>query len=152
MRRVKYERMVVLQASGSRRSFAAHNGSPTDHAELTRGQPEENIRETPVEQRQTPAQEQQSQHLGGINLNPALLDLQIKRDGKGIPLPINQQPIGNMKIEGFIPVIINVTPVNLPMILGVSSQQAPPDSPPAQQSRRFPSKESMDLSYASSLP
>lgn len=64
--------------------------------------------------------------VGGINLNPALLDLQIKRDGNGIPLPINQQPIGNMKIEGFIPVIINVTPVNLPLLLGVNYKKASP--------------------------
>ena len=87
--------------------------------------------------------------VGGINLNPALLDLQIKRDGNGIPLPINQQPIGNMKIEGFIPVIINVTPVNLPLLLGVNEQK-PSDSQPAQQSR-IPPKDSMDLVYSSFL-
>jgi len=57
--------------------------------------------------------------LGGINLNPALMDLQIKRDGNGIPLPFNLQPIEIMNIEGFIPVIINVTPVlNVPLLLG----------------------------------
>jgi len=56
---------------------------------------------------------------GGIDLNPALLDLQIKRDGKGIPLPLNQQPILQMRIEGFFPVIIDVVPINLPVILGL---------------------------------
>ncbi|MBN1870298.1 MAG: hypothetical protein JW847_06985 [Candidatus Omnitrophica bacterium] len=58
---------------------------------------------------------------GGIDLNPELLDLQIKRDGNGIPLPLNQQPVYNMKIEGFLPVIINITPVanNLPLLLGM---------------------------------
>jgi len=62
--------------------------------------------------------------LGGINLNPALLNLQIKRDGNGVPLPLPQQPIGNMKIEGFLPVIINVTPINnLPFILGIGEKQ-----------------------------
>jgi hypothetical protein len=55
---------------------------------------------------------------GGINLNPAVLDLQIKRDGNGVPLPLPMQPIGNMKIEGFFPVIINVTPINLPLLMG----------------------------------
>ncbi|MBI3601434.1 MAG: triose-phosphate isomerase [Candidatus Omnitrophica bacterium] len=60
--------------------------------------------------------------LGGINLDPALLDLQIKRDGNGIPLPLSQQPIGDMKIDGFLPVIINITPVeNLPLLLGVAA-------------------------------
>jgi len=56
---------------------------------------------------------------GGIDLNPALLDLQIKRDGFGIPLPLNQQPIMEMNIEGFLPVIINIIPVDLPIVLGL---------------------------------
>jgi len=60
-----------------------------------------------------------SDEVGGINLNPALMDLQIKRDGNGVPLPFNLQPDTIMNIEGLIPVIINVTPVvNLPMLLG----------------------------------
>ena len=54
-------------------------------------------------------------------MNPALLDLQIRRDGNGVPLPLPQQPIENMHIEGFLPIIINVTPVtNLPMLLGLA--------------------------------
>jgi len=56
---------------------------------------------------------------GGINLDPELLDLQIKRDGNGIPLPVWDQPIESMKIEGFVPIIINITPVNLPLFLGL---------------------------------
>ncbi|HLD69329.1 MAG TPA: hypothetical protein VJA17_01030, partial [Candidatus Omnitrophota bacterium] len=65
--------------------------------------------------------------------------------------PITQQPIGNMKIEGFIPVIINVTPVNLPLLLGVNEQKSS-DSQPAQQSLTPSAKDSMDLSCFSSLP
>ena len=61
--------------------------------------------------------------VGGIDFNSAHLNLQIKRDGNGMPLPLNQQPIEDMKIEGFFPVIINVTPVtNLPFLLGVEDQ------------------------------
>ncbi len=57
---------------------------------------------------------------GGIDLNPALLDLQIKRDGNGVPLPLPQQPIETMHIDGFLPVIINITPIsNLPLVLGL---------------------------------
>jgi len=56
---------------------------------------------------------------GGIDLNPALLDMQIKRDGYGFPLPVSQQPIESFQIEGLIPVIINVTPApSLPLLLG----------------------------------
>ena len=74
--------------------------------------------------------------LGGIDFNPAMLDMQIKRDGKGIPLPINQQSIQDMKIEGFLPVIINITPVsNFPFLLGIADQE----------------EESKDLGYHPSL-
>jgi len=70
-----------------------------------------------------PAQSDQTdQPLGGIDLNLSLLDLQIKRDGNGVPLPTKQQPIHNMKIEGFFPVIINVSPVNIPLLLGETDE------------------------------
>ncbi len=57
--------------------------------------------------------------LGGINLDPTLMNLQIKRDGKGVPLPLSQQPISDMKIDGFMPIIIKIAPVeNLQLLLG----------------------------------
>ena len=59
---------------------------------------------------------------GGIDLDPALLDLQIKRDKAGIPLPLFEQPIEDMRIEGFIPVIIDVTPIqSIPLLLGMAN-------------------------------
>ncbi len=62
----------------------------------------------------------EGEKVGGIDLNPAFLDLQIKRDGNGIPLPLPQQPIENMNIEGFVPIIINTVPVQtLPFLLGL---------------------------------
>ncbi|HPN87920.1 MAG TPA: hypothetical protein PLH56_01100, partial [Candidatus Omnitrophota bacterium] len=65
----------------------------------------------------------QDSSVGGIDLNPEFLDMQIKRDGKGVPLPLNLQPLETLKIEGFIPVIINITPVeNFPMLLGVNEK------------------------------
>ncbi len=64
--------------------------------------------------------------VGGINLDANLLNLKIKRDGNGVPLPPSQQPVFNMKIDGFMPVIINVTPVkNLPLLLGIAAQERP---------------------------
>ncbi|MFC1510056.1 hypothetical protein ACFL49_00130 [Candidatus Omnitrophota bacterium] len=61
---------------------------------------------------------------GGINLDRSLLDIKIKRDGNGLPLPVFQQPPDIlMNIEGFIPVIINITPVtNMPMLLGLADR------------------------------
>ena len=72
--------------------------------------------------------DQNGNPVGGINLDPALLKMQIKRDGKGMPLPVSQQPMLEMKIDGFVPVIINVTPVNLPQLLGMAdSKESPTD-------------------------
>ena len=56
---------------------------------------------------------------GGINLDPALFNLQIKRDESGVPLPVFEQPIENINIDGFLPVIINVSPVNVNLLLGL---------------------------------
>ena len=54
---------------------------------------------------------------GGIDLNSANLNFQIKRDGKGVPLPLSQQDMSMLNsIEGFIPTIIEIRPVTtLPM-------------------------------------
>jgi len=54
--------------------------------------------------------------VGGIDLNPKLLDLQIKRDGNGVPLSLFQQPIGSMNIQGFLLIIVDVSPVQIPLI------------------------------------
>ena len=64
-------------------------------------------------------------NVGGINLDPKWLHLQIIRDGNGVPLPVLQQPTENMKIEGFSPVIINVVPVSIPLLLSDKPDQQP---------------------------
>lgn len=61
--------------------------------------------------------------VGGIDLNPTMLNLQIRRDGNGVPLPIYEQPIEYLNIEGFTPVIINISPVTVPMLLGDESSK-----------------------------
>ena len=61
--------------------------------------------------------------VGGIDLNPNRLNLQIKRDGNGVPLPINLQPLETIQIDGFLPVIINITPVlSLPLLVSVVNE------------------------------
>jgi hypothetical protein len=63
--------------------------------------------------------------VGGIDLNAANLDMQIKRDGKGVPLPISSKDLGNIKIDGLVPVILEITPVtSLPAL--VSAGNDPP--------------------------
>ena len=55
--------------------------------------------------------------VGGIDFSPTMLDLRIKRDVNGVPLALSQQAIYDMKVDGFIPVIINVTPINIPILM-----------------------------------
>lgn len=64
---------------------------------------------------------------GGIDLNAANLNLQIKRDGNGVPLPISQQDLEHMNIDGLVPVIMEIKPATtLPIFsqLNVPSSSA----------------------------
>ena len=68
--------------------------------------------------------------VGGIDLDPAMMDLQIKRDANGVPLPIFEQPLEDINIQGFIPVIINIQPIpSVPLLLGIAD--FPEDTAPA---------------------
>ena len=42
--------------------------------------------------------------LGGIDFNAANLNLEIKRDGKGVPLPMVQQNLEKINIDGLVPI------------------------------------------------
>ncbi|MEI7999697.1 MAG: hypothetical protein WCH62_09375 [Candidatus Omnitrophota bacterium] len=59
--------------------------------------------------------------LGGIALNSNMMDMQIKRDGNGVPLPISQQPLDRINIQGFLPRIISIQPVDLRLLLGINT-------------------------------
>jgi hypothetical protein len=64
---------------------------------------------------------------GGIDFNSAMLGLQIHRDGAGVPLPVSNQPIGEMNIQGFVPVILNIQTAPaapMPFTLGGAQQSA----------------------------
>jgi len=64
---------------------------------------------------------------GGINLDAGLLDLQIKRDENGVPLPMPKQSLETINIDGFVPVIINITPVtNMLFLIGAEEGQKEP--------------------------
>jgi len=48
--------------------------------------------------------------VGGIDFNQAHLNLQIRRDGKGVPLPAYKQPLESIQVHGFIPIILRIQP------------------------------------------
>ncbi|MCR4336791.1 MAG: hypothetical protein NUV91_03190, partial [Candidatus Omnitrophica bacterium] len=56
--------------------------------------------------------------VGGISFDRNFLDLQIKRDPHGVPLPFSQQPIDQIRIKGLTPMIIQIAPINVDMLLG----------------------------------
>jgi len=73
------------------------------------------------------APKQSSSAVGGIDFDPTNLNLEIKRNGKGVPLPLPQQNLEQINIEGLYPVIINIMPVNpqtLPLFLGKTTEPA----------------------------
>jgi len=50
---------------------------------------------------------------GGIDFNSVNLDMMIKRDGKGVVLPLNQQDLAQLSnIEGLDPVILSIKPAS----------------------------------------
>jgi len=55
---------------------------------------------------------------GGIDFNAANLAMTIKRDGKGVPLPLAQQDMAQLShIQGFDPVILEIrSAVNVPIV------------------------------------
>jgi len=64
---------------------------------------------------------------GGIDFNSANLALQIKRDGKGVPLPLSQQDMAQLSaISGFEPQIIEIKPaLNVPIISELQQKLQP---------------------------
>ena len=64
---------------------------------------------------------------GGIDLNSANLRLQdIKRDGKGVPLPLAQQDMAQLiRIQGFEPVIMEIKAVTALPIFSELQQKLP---------------------------
>jgi len=67
---------------------------------------------------------------GGIDMNSANLALQIKRDGRGVPLPLALQDMAQLsRIQGFVPEIIEIRPaVNLPILSELQQKLQPSTS------------------------
>lgn len=47
---------------------------------------------------------------GGIDFAQSHLDLQIRRDGSGVVLPVSLQNLENIRIDGLVPVILSIQP------------------------------------------
>jgi hypothetical protein len=72
--------------------------------------------------------DQVDNQVGGIDFDPSLLDLQIKRNGKGVALPLPQQNIDQIHIDGLYPVILNIQPAAIQDFPFLLSARTPPPS------------------------
>ncbi len=69
----------------------------------------------------------QIRKVGGIDLSAERMDLKIKRDGNGVVLPVSDQDLQNLKIDGLAPVILNVqpaTPASVPFLMNLANTAA----------------------------
>ncbi len=58
---------------------------------------------------------------GGVDLNAKHVDLQIKKDGQEKSFSMTSQRLENSNIQGFIPAIIDIKPIDLSILFGISS-------------------------------
>ncbi len=69
----------------------------------------------------------QIRKVGGIDLSAERMDLKIKRDGNGVVLPVSDQDMENLKIDGLAPVILDVqpaTPASVPFLMNLANTAA----------------------------
>ncbi len=62
-------------------------------------------------------QDETDMRKGGIDMDPASLDMQIRRDGNGAVLPVSQQGLGGVRISGLVPVLLDIYPADAAMPL-----------------------------------
>ncbi len=62
---------------------------------------------------------------GGIDLNEKHLDMEIKRDGDGIPLPVEAQDPALFNLQGLAPIILEIAPVTPSQMPVFSELQQP---------------------------
>ena len=62
--------------------------------------------------------------VGGIDLNPEMLDLNTQSHNIDFNVPVNLQELENMPINGLTPVIINIAPImNINMLFGAEEDE-----------------------------
>ena len=118
---------VTLEASGPVKQLSIHTGEAWN-VEYTKGE----VFDVSISNKAMASQLErnltnETTPAGGIDLNSKNLDLQIKRDEKGMPLPLKFQNLDKIKIDALYPVILNIAPVtNLPILLGLDKKTSTP--------------------------
>jgi len=73
------------------------------------------------------SEKEQNKNVGGIDLNPAMLDIESQGGGIDYNVPFDPGELESIHFDGFTPVILQIVPTNLPMFIGSSGAE------PAQQ-------------------
>ncbi len=97
---LKTDRLLVVHASAGSR--VVHWNAQRDLV---------TSRESPVVPDAGEGQPQTDLTRGGIDFNSEALNLRIKRDGSGVPLPLPMQNLEGLDIQGFVPEVLSITPV-----------------------------------------
>jgi len=77
----------------------------------------------PQESATDSAQFGQKEKVGGIDLNPNMLELETQGQGTDFNIPINLQAIQSIQLDGFSPVIFQIVPTSLPLLMGLSEKE-----------------------------
>lgn len=64
-----------------------------------------------------------TENLGGIDFNPNMLNIEKQGQGIDFNVPVDIQAIQAIQIDGFSPVIFQIIPTNLPMLMGTKKAE-----------------------------
>ncbi len=88
--------------------------------------------------------------LGGIDFRSETMNIRYEGEAPELTAPMTPQEIENMPIDGFVPMIIHVTPItNLPLFLGAAGTSREGEKPLAShEPHSSPDRETRPLLYA----
>ncbi|MBF0532301.1 MAG: HEAT repeat domain-containing protein [Candidatus Omnitrophica bacterium] len=94
---------------------------------------------------QSPKSASPVNQLGGINLDPRQLDLQVTVDGNGVSSPIEGKTWDTIQFQGVIPVLYAPVPVSLPQLMGMQEPKKQTGTPSTDMSQAdFPAGKELD--------
>lgn len=98
---------------------------------------------------------QLSEEVGGIDLNPNNFEIETRGENPPVQFEFDAQKLQDLNIQGFVPVIINITPItNIPLLLGIADEgpsgqkqaTTTDESAPLDRRERFSLRETGELS------
>jgi len=129
---------------------ASHNNWATTYAEIPIMVTDASIEILPPSDNA-----QLSEEVGGIDLNPNNFEIETRGENPPVQIEFDAQKLQDLNIQGFVPVIINITPItNIPLLLGIADEgpsgqkqaTTTDESAPLDRRERFSLRETGELS------